>query len=64
MRRPTTPETGKLLAVNAAEDGTEFVDAPSGGGAVESVFGRTGTVVAKAGDYTADDVTETVSARS
>ncbi len=51
---------GKLVAVNAAEDGTEFVDAPLGGGKIESVFGRTGTVVAKAGDYTADDVTETV----
>jgi hypothetical protein len=51
---------GKLVAVRTTEDGTEFIDAPSGGGSVESVFGRVGTVVAQAGDYTADDVTETV----
>jgi len=51
---------GKFLAVNTAEDGTEFVDGTSGPSRVESVFGRAGTIVAEAGDYTADDVTETV----
>ena len=32
--------------------------APEGSGAVQSGFGRTGDVVAVAGDYTADDVTD------
>ena len=32
--------------------------APEGSGAVQSVFGRTGEVVAEAGDYTVDDVTD------
>ena len=51
---------GKFLAVNTAEYGTEFVDGTSGPSRVESVFGRDGTIVAEAGDYTADDLTETV----
>jgi hypothetical protein len=50
---------GKLVAVKATEDGTEFIDAPLGGDLVDSVFGRIGSVVAQAGDYTADDITET-----
>jgi len=34
-----------------------FVVLPSGGGAVNSVFGRTGTVTAQNGDYTASNIT-------
>lgn len=44
---------GKLVAVNITENGLEFIAAPSGGGSVTSVFGRTGVVTALVGDYSA-----------
>ncbi len=42
-----------------AFDGTNWAPPPGAGGAVDSVFGRTGVVVATAGDYTAGQVTNT-----
>lgn len=50
-----TGNTGKVLAVNGAETDVEWV-AQSGGGAVDSVFGRTGAVIAASGDYDATEV--------
>jgi hypothetical protein len=45
---------GKFVAVNNTANGLEFVTAPTGGGgAVTSVFGRTGAVTAAVGDYSA-----------
>jgi len=41
----------KAVRVNVAENALEFYT-PSGGGAVDSVFGRTGVVTAQSGDYT------------
>jgi hypothetical protein len=41
----------QLLRVNAAGTALEYFT-PSGGGAVSSVFGRTGAIVAQANDYT------------
>ena len=46
---------GLAVAVNAGATGLEFVSFPAD--AVDSVFGRTGTVVAVAGDYSASEVT-------
>ncbi len=48
----------KTVRVNAGATGLEFVT--SGTGAVDSVFGRTGVVVAVSGDYTAAQVTGAV----
>lgn len=45
-----------LSADSAAATGLRWIDAASGGGAVASVFGRTGAVVAQAGDYTKSQV--------
>lgn len=45
--------------INVSADGT--ISAAAGGGAVASVFGRTGAVVAASGDYTAAQVTNAVS---
>lgn len=51
-------QQGKILKVKASEDGLEFAtESGGGGGAVDSVFGRTGTVVAQSGDYEASEVT-------
>ncbi len=50
-----TGNTGKVLAVNGAETDVEWI-AQSGGGAVDSVFGRTGAVVAASGDYAASQI--------
>jgi hypothetical protein len=45
-------QAGQVLVVNATEDGLIFVSGGGGGtGAVDSVFGRTGAVVADANDY-------------
>lgn len=57
-----TPDTyirqaGKVLAVKLDETGIEFVDMHSGAGAVTSVFGRNGNVVAQTNDYSAVMVT-------
>ncbi len=51
-------QTLKVVRVNAGETGLEFVT--SAAGAVSSVFGRTGDVVAVSGDYTAAQVTGAV----
>jgi hypothetical protein len=48
-----TGQAGKFPAVNVGETGLEFVSA----GAVDSVFGRTGAIVAVSGDYEASEVT-------
>jgi hypothetical protein len=53
--------TGQVLAKASGTDyHTEWVNPETGGpgGAVSSVFGRTGAVTAQSGDYTADQVTE------
>lgn len=58
-----TPTLGTLAAESwPASDGNEYVakngawTVASGGGAVDSVFGRTGAVAAQSGDYTAAQV--------
>lgn len=45
-----------LSADSTAATGLRWIDAASGGGAVASVFGRTGAVIAQAGDYTKSQV--------
>lgn len=50
-----TGEGGKVLAVKTTEDGVEFITV-SGGGLVDSVFGRIGDVIAQPGDYDADQI--------
>jgi hypothetical protein len=47
-------QANKLVAVNAGATALEFIT--SSGGAVDSVFGRTGAVVAAASDYDASQV--------
>ena len=44
----SNPTSGQVLTYN----GTDWVNGTGGGGTVSSVFGRTGAVVAEAGDYT------------
>ena len=57
---PYRPGTNITFSVNP--DGSVDINGGAGGGgAVDSVFGRTGAVVAASGDYTADEVTETAS---
>jgi hypothetical protein len=57
---PTDIAAGKLY--NIWYDGSVFrlvaAGGTSGGGAVASVFGRTGSIMAQSGDYTTDQVTE------
>lgn len=48
--------SGTLNDWNITVSGSQGPQGPSGGGAVASVFGRTGTVVAAPGDYTKSDV--------
>lgn len=62
-------EVNKFDFNDAASDGNEYVRkngtwsvASGGGGAVDSVFGRTGTVVAVSGDYADEDITAAASA--
>ncbi|MGA7240286.1 MAG: hypothetical protein WBY44_31670 [Bryobacteraceae bacterium] len=53
----TAPTTGQVLAWS----GTQWApQTPTGGGAVASVFGRTGAVVAQSGDYAAAQITNAV----
>jgi len=69
---PTTSTLGGVQAKDCSAsgqfvqkinaDGTETCATPSGGGAVSSIFGRTGSVVAQTGDYTAAQVTNALSA--
>ena len=63
-QQPSSPVLGMLRANSDANilefyDGTTWLDlgAGGGGGSVNSVFGRTGTVVSLAGDYTASKIT-------
>lgn len=57
---PAGGTTGKILAKKTGTDyDTEWVDAPSGGGDVDSVNGQTGTVVLDAGDINVDDSAQT-----
>ena len=53
-----TGNANKIVTVNAGEDGLEFTD-PVQNAPVDSVFGRTGIVVAASGDYDSDEVTNT-----
>jgi hypothetical protein len=53
--------TGHLLKINADGSATCSADA-GGGGAVNSVFGRTGVVTAQNGDYSATQVTNAMDA--
>src|SRR5581483_2671256 len=59
----TDPATaGQVIYIcNASGNGWVLVGDGGGAGAVSSVFGRTGAVVAQAGDYTAAQVTNAVS---
>lgn len=55
---PTGGTTDQVLSkINSTDYNTHWVDPSGGGGAVDSVFGRTGTVVAVTNDYTAAQVT-------
>lgn len=57
---PPGGTTGQVLAkINGTDYNTEWVDQSGGGGAVDSVFGRTGVVVAANGDYNAGNITNT-----
>ena len=53
----TAPTTGQVLAWDGAQWAPQT---PTGGGAVSSVFGRTGAVLAQIGDYAAAQVTNAV----
>jgi hypothetical protein len=51
-----TGSADKLVAVNSAGNALVFIDAPQNA-PVDSVFGRTGVVVATAGDYDSSEIT-------
>ncbi|HXM44140.1 MAG TPA: hypothetical protein VN924_23090 [Bryobacteraceae bacterium] len=57
----TAPSDGQSLAWSAANSQWQPITISAGGGAVSSVFGRTGAVVAASGDYTAAQVTNALS---
>jgi len=50
-----------LYLCTAANTWTQIIGSGGGGGSVTSVFGRTGAVVAQAGDYNASQITNTPS---
>jgi hypothetical protein len=52
--------TAATVVVMCRSNGTNWIQASSSGGAVSSVFTRTGAVVAAGGDYTAAQVTNAV----
>lgn len=54
---PNGGNTGQVLAkIDVADYNTEWIDPPSGGGAVDSVNGQTGIVVLDAGDVGAEPI--------
>lgn len=53
-----------ISAINDINAGKIVADAIDEGGGVNSIFGRTGTVVAASGDYTVDQVTGAASLAS
>ena len=57
------PASGDKLVIKDQSDGQPKVidwnQLPSGSGAVSSVHGRIGVVIGQAGDYTADEITDT-----
>jgi hypothetical protein len=57
----TAPSDGQSLAWSAANSQWQPTAISGGSGAVSSVFGRTGAVVAVSGDYTAAQVTNALS---
>jgi hypothetical protein len=57
----TAPSDGQSLAWSAANSQWQPTTISAGGGAVSSVFGRTGAVVSASGDYTAAQVTNALS---
>lgn len=62
---PPKGTTGQVLAKKSNQDRDYvWVDQSGGGGAVSSVFTRTGDVVAQAGDYTLAQITEDATHRS
>ncbi len=69
---PSSPAAGDLAIDSGDSNKLKFYDGASwqdtlaggGGGAVSSVFGRTGAVTAQAGDYTAAQVTNAASTAS
>jgi len=57
----TAPSDGQSLAWSAANSQWQPITISGGSGAVSSVFGRTGAIVAVSGDYTAAQVTNALS---
>lgn len=57
----TAPSDGQSLVWSAANSQWQPATISTGGGAVSSVFGRVGAVVAQSGDYTAAQVTNALS---
>lgn len=57
----TAPADGQSLAWSAANSQWQPTTISAGGGAVSSVFGRTGAVLAQSGDYTAAQITNALS---
>jgi hypothetical protein len=57
----TTPANGQALVWNSSASAWQPATVSGGGGAVNSVFGRTGTVTAQTGDYSFGQISGTVS---
>lgn len=58
MLQPSgTPAAGQVPVATGAGQASAWEDGGGGGGAVDSVFGRTGNVVAASGDYAVGQVT-------